>query len=63
MPSIDKIYLYENFSRVKNIELHKKIRKSNKKLLKKRNLQVLPKKHQKLQDYKIKYFEQKFIKR
>ena len=62
MPSIDKIYLYENFTRQKNLELKKYIKKSKKKLkAKKINYNTL--KYKKFKAKKTKNFEINFIKR
>lgn len=62
IPSIDKIYLYENFSRQKNLELKKRIKKA-KKRLKAKNINYKAFKYRKFESKKLKTFETSFIKR
>ena len=62
MPSIDKIYLYENFSLQKNLKLRKKIKKNIKRLkAKKINCNSL--KYRKFISTKTRRFEKIFVKR
>nr|QFQ52413.1 ribosomal protein S7 [Paramoeba aparasomata] len=63
MPSIDKLYLYKNYSRLKNIELNRRIDKSNKKLLIRKKLDFVPENHKQIQITQIKGFEKNLIKR